>query len=52
MNSSLTTKYFNYQPGFRTNHSTNLCLSFLNDEILKCFDEGLHNSDPSFYRGE
>ena len=30
----------NYQSGFRTNHSTNLCLSFLTDKILKEFDEG------------
>ena len=26
---------------FRINHSTNLCLSFLNDKILKVFDNGL-----------
>ena len=26
---------YNYQSGFRTNHSTNLCLSFLTDKILK-----------------
>ena len=32
---------YNYQSGFRTSHSTNLCLSFLTDEILKDFDEGL-----------
>ena len=32
---------YNYQSGFRKNHSTNLCLSFLNDKILKGFDEGL-----------
>ena len=31
----------NCQSGFRTNHSTNLCLSFLTDKILKSFDEGL-----------
>ena len=31
----------NYQSGFRVNHSTNLCLSFLTDKILKGFDEGL-----------
>ena len=31
----------NYQSGFRGNHSTNLCLSFLTDKILKEFDEGL-----------
>ena len=29
---------YNYQSGFRTNHSTNLCLSFLTDKILKGFD--------------
>ena len=32
---------YNYQSRFRTNHSTNLCLSFLTDKILKGFDEGL-----------
>ena len=32
---------YNYQSGFITNHSTNLCLSFLTDKILKGFDEGL-----------
>ena len=32
---------YNYQSGFTTNHSTNLCLSFLTDKILKDFDEGL-----------
>ena len=32
---------YNYQSGFRGNHSTNLCLSFLTDKILKGFDEGL-----------
>ena len=31
----------NYQSGFRKNHSTDLCLSFLNDKILKGFDKGL-----------
>ena len=31
----------NYQSGFRTNHSTNLCLSFLADKILKLFDKSL-----------
>ena len=34
-------KIYNFQSGFRTSHSTNLCLSFLTDEILNCFDEGL-----------
>ena len=32
---------YNYQSCFRGNHSTNLCLSFLTDEVLKRFDEGL-----------
>ena len=32
---------YNYQSGFRANHSTNLCLSFLTDKVLKGFDEGL-----------
>ena len=31
----------NYQSGFRKNHSTDFCLSFLNDKILKGFDQGL-----------
>ena len=32
---------YNYQPGFLKNYSTDYCLSFLNDKILKCFDQGL-----------
>ena len=32
---------YNYQSGFRTNHSTNQCLSLLTDKILKGIDEGL-----------
>ena len=32
---------YNYQSGFRGNHSTNLCLSFLRDNVLERFDEGL-----------
>ena len=32
---------YSYQSGFRKNHSTELCLSFLNDKILKSFDEWL-----------
>ena len=32
---------YNYQSGFRTNHSTNLCLSFLTDQVLKRFDQSL-----------
>ena len=34
-------KIYNYQSGFRGNHSTNLCLSFLTDKVLKGFDKGL-----------
>ena len=32
---------YNYQSGFRANHSVNLCFSFSTDKILKGFDEGL-----------
>ena len=32
---------YKYQSGFRGNRSTNLCLSFLTDKVLKGFDEGL-----------
>ena len=32
---------YNYQSGFRSNHSTNLCLSFLTDKVLKGFYNGL-----------
>ena len=32
---------YNYQSDFRGNHSTNLCLSFLTDKVLKGFGEGL-----------
>ena len=32
---------YNYQSGFRTNHSTNLCLSFLTDQVIKRFDQSL-----------
>ena len=32
---------YNYQFGFRKNHSTDFCLSILNDKILKGFDQGL-----------
>ena len=28
---------YDHQSGFRKNHSTDTCLSFLNDKILKCF---------------
>ena len=30
-----------YQSGFHKNHSTDNCLSFLNDKILEGFDQGL-----------
>ena len=36
-----TNLLYNYQSGFRKNHSTDFCLSFLNDKILKSFDQGL-----------
>ena len=32
---------YKFQSGFRGRHSTNECLSYLNDKILKGFDEGL-----------
>ena len=32
---------YNYESGFRGNHSTNLCLSFLRDKVVKEFDKGL-----------
>ena len=32
---------YKYQSGFRTKHSTDLCRSYLNDKILKGFDNGL-----------
>ena len=32
---------YKYQSDFRTKHSANLCLSYLNDKILKGFDNGL-----------
>ena len=32
---------YNYQSGFRKKDSTDFCLSFLNDKILKGFDQGL-----------
>ena len=31
---------YNYQSGFRGNHSTDSCLSYLNDKILQGFDSG------------
>ena len=32
---------YNFQSGFRQNHSTNLCLAHLTNKILKEFAEGL-----------
>ena len=32
---------YNYQSGFRKNHSIDSCLTFLHDKILKGFDKGL-----------
>ena len=32
---------YKYKSGFRTKHSTDLCLSYLNDKILKGFGNGL-----------
>ena len=32
---------YDYQLGFRKNHSTDFCFSFLNDKTLKGFDKGL-----------
>lgn len=31
---------YSYQSGFRKNHYTDYCLSFLNDKTLKGFDQG------------
>ena len=38
---SLNKILYDYQSGFRKNHSTDTCLSFLNDKVLKGFDDGL-----------
>ena len=38
---SLNKILYDYQSGFRKNHSTDTCLSFLNDKILKGFNDGL-----------
>ena len=32
---------YTYQSGFQKKHSTDFCLSYLNDKILKGFDKGL-----------
>ena len=34
--------FYKYQSGFKSNHSTDQFLSFLNDKILKDFDNGLY----------
>ena len=31
---------YNYQSGFRKNHSTDFCLLILNNKILRGFDQG------------
>ena len=38
---SLNKVLCDYQFGFRKNHSTDTCLSFLNEKMLKGFDDGL-----------
>ena len=38
---SLNKILYDYQSGIRKNHSRDTCLSFLNDKILKDFDDGL-----------
>ena len=37
---------YNYQSGFRKNHSTDSCLTLLHDKILKSFDKGLMTGWP------
>ena len=32
-----------YQSGFRTNHSTNLCLAQLIDIVVTCLDKQMHS---------
>ena len=34
--------FYKYQSGFRSNHSTDLFLPFLNDKILKGFENGMY----------
>ena len=38
---SLNKILYDYQSGFRKNHATDTCFSFLNDKILKAFNNGL-----------
>ena len=33
--------FYKFQSGFRKNHSTDFCLSYLTDKISKGFDSGL-----------
>ena len=40
--------FFKFQSGFRSNHSTSSCLSYLNDKILKGFDSGLLTWNDSY----
>ena len=37
-------KYYENNCGFHMNYSTDFCLSFLNDKILKGFDENIMTS--------
>ena len=37
----IKTYHNNYQSSFQGNHSTNLCLSFLTDKVLRRLDKGL-----------
>ena len=34
---------YKYQSGFRSNHSTDTCLSYLNDKIIQGIDKGEFN---------
>ena len=38
---SLNKILYDYQSGIRKNHSTDTCLPFLNEKILKDFEDGL-----------
>ena len=40
-NLSLNKILYDYESNFRKNHSTDTCLSFMNDKILKGFHDGL-----------
>ena len=42
---------YKYQSGLRTKHSTDLCLSYLNDKILKGFDNGLFTGTDRSSKG-